>query len=678
MVANAHFKKLSKGLKQLWEENYLLDCEITTTDLPVKLHQVMLLIFSTIVRENSKSIPTLKWSSFHSQKEVSSFVNFLYDGEAAVDLNFPDIVKELKLDLKVHDEIKKKKQSKETLKQENVNLELKYLRDLTFEHEIARLLQNGCVGPDITLRTGKKLHKCHKVILASVSSYFKGMFASGMKESASDIISLEGVDEHIFTLIMQYIYSGNISITVSNVQELLATAVYLQLSQLQTQCEDFLVNHIDLSNCVDVWNLGKLYDCNELTSSVWKYIVDNFANISVPKLLELTRGEVINLVKDDNLNVLSEKDVLKFVLQWVQKVAEREENCSEIFQNVRFSLLSSMYVEEMLSQSKLLRTNKSCSDCIKLALQNPKSNEKPRKEKTFLVLKGSARDTKLEVACYSLQQSKWFNLQSTKALCGTAFAACVSSNGNDLFLTGGSAHPQCCHHFSLDENKWTAKSDMNEGRSSHVMECVGGKVYVLGGFSAYVDFDLNGSIEKYDPETDTWMLVSRLQMPTYDSASAVVKSRIYIFGGTMTVIPGSYIKDIQCFDTVTNTCTVVYHNLPMPLCLGVAVACSHNRDIYIVCPRGDIIHYNEDVPPTVVHPVHGKGYMGFGVVCHENMLYIMGGYNLSATDCISCFDIKTKKLSVIPKLKLPFEKNCHHLFATVANISRRHLTHEYK
>ena len=678
MVANAHFKRLSRGLKELWEEGYLTDSEITTTDIPVKIHKIILLIFSTLHKENVKTVSSLACSCKYSSKEVNSFVDFLYDGEADIEKTFPEMVKELKLDLKICDSVKMKKDSKEVLKQENVNLELKYLRDLTFEQEAARLLQNGCLGPDITLRTGKKLHKCHKVILASMSSYFKGMFASGMMESDTDIISLEGIDSHIFSLLLQYIYSGNIKITVSNAQELLSTSVYLQICHLQTLCEEFLMNHLDLSNCVDVWNLGKLYDCNVLSSGAWKYIIDNFADISLPKLADLPRNDVISLVKDDNLNTSNEKDVFKFILHWTSKSAEREKNCSEILHHIRFSLISRMYVEEILSQHKLFRTNKACSDLVKMAVEDPDTNEKPRKEKIFLVLKGSAFDTKLEVACYSIQQCKWFSLQSMKALCGTAFAACVSSSGKDLYLTGGSAHPQSCHHFSLDENRWTAKADMNEGRSSHGIGFVNDKVYVLGGFSAYVDFDLNGSIEKYDIETDTWKVVARLQIPTYDSASAVVKSRIYMFGGTMSVIPGSYIKDIQCFDTVTETCTIVYHNLPMPLSLGVAVACSHNRDIYIVCPRGDIIHYSEDIPPTVIHPVSGRGYMGFGVACHDNRLYIMGGYNYTTSDCIKYFDIKSRKFSLVPKLKLPFEKNCHHLFATTANISRRHLEHEYR
>ena len=686
MVSKAHFKRLSSGLKHLWEEGYLTDTEITTTDNPVKLHKVVLLIFSAFNKESSKSVSSFcssasketseSVSSLHCNsgyQEVQTFVKFLYDSDANIEKYFPELIQDLGLDLIVNETVKKKKDCKELSKQENVNLELKYLRDLTFEQAAIRIFQKGCLHSDITLRTGKKLHKCHKVMLAALSDYFKVMFVSGMKESEDDTISLTGVDSHIFSLVLQYIYTGSISINVANVQDLLSTSVYLQISPLQRRCEQFLINQLDEINCIDVWNLGKLYDCDDMCTGAWRYILDNFANIPASKLVGIPMNEMITLIKDDNLNA-SEREVIMSVLRWLEKSELNEEKYIEILRHIRFSLIPKDFIDQVLLNNSVFRKSKTCTELMKKALQGNTDKEILRKEKMFLVLRGSASATMLEVSCYSLLREKWFKLQSANVPCGTSFAVCVSSSGNDLYLTGGSSHQRCCHHYSIHDNKWTAKADMNEGRSSHGAGFVDGKVYVLGGFSAYLDSDLNGSIEKYDVQTDTWTVVSMQQIPTYDSACAVVKSKIYLFGGTMPVVPGSYVNHIQCFDTQTENCTVVYQILPMPLSLGVAVACSYNSDIYIVCPRGDILHFSEDDPPTVVHPAGDTGCMGFGVAFYDHKLYIMGGYNQSASNCIRYYDLK-RKMHVTLLEKLPFDKRSQQIFATVANISKQNLTY---
>lgn len=686
MVSKAHFKRLSNGLRELWEEDYLTDTEITTHDIPVKLHKVILLIFSTFNKVSSlKSMSTFHVSS--NSSEVQTFLKFLYDGEANIKPYFPDMIKKLNLDLKVSEDVKKERD-----KQENSDLELRYLRDLTFEHAVSRLSKDGCPGSDIVLKTGKKLHKCHKVILAAVSSYFKAMFVSGMKETEDNVISLERIDPHIFSLILQYIYSGNITVNVANVQDLLSTSCYLQISHLQAPCEEFLMNQIDSSNCVDIWNLGVFFSILDIQNRAKAYMVEHFTDLSKTQLINLPWTEFVALINDDNLNSLTEKpvldthegtnvsnetEVLKFLLCWLPKAKLTMDNTFELLCHIRFSFISKDFIKQLLTQNSVIMKSSACTELLKRALEAPNTNEKPRNEKTLLVLKGSATTTKLDVVCYSFQQNKWFRFHSAQTLCGTAFAVCVSSSSKDLYLTGGSAHPKSCHHFSVEENKWATKADMNEGRSSHGVGFVDGKVYVLGGFNAYVNFDSNGSIEKYDTKTDTWKVVCQLQIPTYDSACSVVKSKIYLFGGTMTVIPGSYVKDVQCFDTETDTCSVVYHNLPMPLSIGVAVACSDNRDVYIVCPRGDIIHYREDSPPTVIHSPGENGRMGFGVVCFDNKIYVMGGYSQTSSNCINSFYDLRKKIFVASKMKLPFDNRPHQLFATVANISRGYLKQEF-
>lgn len=67
-------------------------------------------------------------------------------------------------------------------------------------------------------------------MLSIRSSYFKTMFASGMQESQNKEIELQDVRFKTMLAILEYLYSGNISLSGSN-------AVDIML--VRTQCSHF-------------------------------------------------------------------------------------------------------------------------------------------------------------------------------------------------------------------------------------------------------------------------------------------------------------------------------------------------------------------------------------------------------------------------------------------------------
>lgn len=57
----------------------------------------------------------------------------------------------------------------------------------------------------------------HKVILASASPYFRAMFTS-FKESTKQLVIIKELDSTALKLIINFIYTGQISFTEENVQ----------------------------------------------------------------------------------------------------------------------------------------------------------------------------------------------------------------------------------------------------------------------------------------------------------------------------------------------------------------------------------------------------------------------------------------------------------------------------
>ncbi|KAK7939551.1 hypothetical protein WMY93_002877 [Mugilogobius chulae] len=84
------------------------------------------------------------------------------------------------------------------------------------------------------------------------------------------------------------------------------------------------------------------------------------------------------------------------------------------------------------------------------------------------------------------------------------YGLCSVSLNNNMFLVGGQTTIADC--YSPDSNKWKAISEMKERRMECGAVAINGCIYVSGGYS-YSKGTYLQSIEKYDPELDSWEIV---------------------------------------------------------------------------------------------------------------------------------------------------------------------------
>ena len=66
---------------------------------------------------------------------------------------------------------------------------------------------------------------------------FAAMFTSEMKETFIEDINLHGVSATGLEKILEFIYSGNVLLSLENIQEILAAASYLQVSAIMDFCK---------------------------------------------------------------------------------------------------------------------------------------------------------------------------------------------------------------------------------------------------------------------------------------------------------------------------------------------------------------------------------------------------------------------------------------------------------
>ena len=71
----------------------------------------------------------------------------------------------------------------------------------------------------MTVQSGDVQIRCHRIVLAVATDYFKAMFRCGLEESTLATVQLT-MEPEILTSIVEYMYTGEIELTVDNVERL--------------------------------------------------------------------------------------------------------------------------------------------------------------------------------------------------------------------------------------------------------------------------------------------------------------------------------------------------------------------------------------------------------------------------------------------------------------------------
>ena len=171
---------------------------------------------------------------------------------------------------------------------------------------------------DVELHVTDMVFCAHKVVLSACSKYFKAMFTGKMEESLKYKVQLHQVHPESLKDIINFAYTGDVSITLRNVQDLLATARMLQLERIVDACCEFMMSHIHPSNCIGILTFAELHSCDQLWAQAFGYLEDHFMQIiSFEEFLKIDGSLIKKILQSDNLNVATEEDVVNALEAWV-------------------------------------------------------------------------------------------------------------------------------------------------------------------------------------------------------------------------------------------------------------------------------------------------------------------------------------------------------------------------
>ncbi|KAL4240322.1 Kelch repeat and BTB [Mactra antiquata] len=502
---------------------------------------------------------------------------------------------------------------------------------------------------DIKITVENRVFNCHKAVLFATSPYFDAMFSSGMRESVSGEIHFKEMEAVTFELVMEYIYTGKEVVTQENVIKLLKASSLLQIKSLCEKCEVVLEPFIDLENCIDIWRLALIHSWEKVRVRAIEKILKNFVELSpLDAFMRLDAYELIQIIKDDNLDVPAEEVVLDAVLAWARRGDPnvRKQKLGQILAHIRLGHISAERLATLKSSpcSPVL-DDRLAQQHIDTAIQYkllPARRQEANSYVTHLRLCSQFEEVLVvmggcvsmhppykrcnDVLSYSFAQEKWYKLESLPFDPGIEFATCTY--GNDIYLTGGGSRTQTFLKYRSDKNKWKIGKPLCQGRRRHVMVALTNSLFVIGGYDHRLPEGnrMLSSIEKYDMCEDNWEDVAQLPIPVSSFSSAVTGEKVLLFGGEKNDKTDTGV--VQCFDTKSNECTKI---TSLSIISKLTKAVTSGQRVFIIFFSGKIVEYNPygngSHACSLVGTVKAFRRIHYGAVQYRGNIYIVGGEN---------------------------------------------------
>ncbi|XP_014240962.1 kelch-like protein 18 isoform X2 [Cimex lectularius] len=495
---------------------------------------------------------------------------------------------------------------------------------------------------DVTLKVDDLSFSGHRLVLAASIPYFHAMFLNDMAESKQKDITIHGIDAVALEALVNFAYSGKVTINTNNVQNLMVGASFLQLMKVRNACADFLKRRFHPHNVLGIRQFADTLGCTILVESADKYIQQYFHDVSLSdEYMALDINELLDIVKRDELYVISEEQVFEAIMRWVKKDCElRKLELPRLLASVRLPLLAPHYLVDSVATEELIRTSHECRDLVDEArdyhlmperrplLQSFKT--RPRRCNFIMghifAVGGLTKsgDSVSTVEVFDPVVGRWRMAEAMSMLRSRVGVAVLK---NRLYAFGGyngTERLSTVEVFDPVKRIWSKVSPMHCKRSAVGAAALNDCLYVCGGYDGVSSLN---TVECYQPDTDTWMIITSMQK--HRSAGGVIafEGFVYALGGHDGL---SIFDSVERYDPHTCEWTSVTSMMTKRCRLGVATL---NGKLY-VCGGYDgvtFLHTVEMYDPVTDRWkfVASMNVMRSRVALVANMgkLWAIGGYD---------------------------------------------------
>ncbi|XP_074446524.1 kelch-like protein 30 isoform X4 [Larus michahellis] len=461
---------------------------------------------------------------------------------------------------------------------------------------------------DVTLVASGQEFPCHRGVLALCSHYFHAMFSGDFAESIAARVELKEVDPGALEMLLDFAYTGKVTINQGNVEGLMRTSSQLHFPTIQKE---------------------------------------NFEAVSQQEeFLQLSKERLAIYLSNDQLQVQEEQSLAEAVLRWVRHdPGPRAQFLPELLELAHLVSLPDQYLQNLLATEPLVRDSDASKALVAQSRAMGQSNAGawkslptlPQKLEEVLVVVGGRvleesedEDGGLEMpaaprnfAFYNPKTRRWMALPDFPDYNKWGFSL-VALN-NDVYVTGGSRGSQNdtwsttqAWRFCPKDGAWKPIASMLRARTNHTSAVLNGEIYVIGGTTVDVV-----EVERYDPYNKSWCAISPALKYVSNFAAASCLGKLYLVGSCAVKYNA---LTLQCYNPVQDLWSVITSPF-IPKYLSAPRCATLHGLIYLIGDNTKKVHvYNPEAniwqKVQLLHTLHENG----GMVPVGDRLFVTGGH----------------------------------------------------
>ncbi|XP_073459866.1 kelch repeat and BTB domain-containing protein 8-like [Aquarana catesbeiana] len=429
---------------------------------------------------------------------------------------------------------------------------------------------------DVTIQTSDKCFRCHRVVLASVSPYFSALFTCPMKEAELGEVCLSDVPSSVLQTVLHYIYTGEVHLTLDNMEDLFILSSRLQITAMQDLCSRYLAKRIDNGNCLWIYRLAHSHNHGILLEETLSHIGQNMSSLSAKEdFFHLEMEELVNILSSDDLTVSSELAVYDLARSWWEFRTRKDNPLPpELLKVLRLPLLTP---DELGKVSENIPSDDS-------PLQSPtgiRLRQGMFEERILCIDPMALEETDPSEEDYYLnaydpRTCSWEKLP----FCGYIEQSGIVSVGCKVYVSGGFKKEyrasNALHMYDSVLNEWKELPSMTHPRACHGFLAYRNTLYAFGGHN---DLEPTDSVECFNVLDNSWRNLSSMPAALHSFASAVLKGRLFAIGGmTETFLDHLHHQGFHIYDVPTDT----WSQFSLPVTFSAARAVTMDDKICIV------------------------------------------------------------------------------------------------